>query len=313
MDPKSSKILLIEDDVAFTHRLQEILGQARGASFQLAACKQFEHGLAALAEGRFDVVLMDISLPDGAGMANIKRAQEQSPSVPIIVLGEVDDEAVAIAAVHEGAQDYLVKDQLNPQLLGRAIRHAIERQRADAALLEAEQKYRGIFEHIVEGIFQTSPDGRYLGANPALARIYGYASPEELSASLTDIGRKLYVEPQRRAEFIQIMQEHDTVTDFESQIYRKDGSIIWIAENVRAIRNRLGQLLYYEGTVEDITQRRLAEEKLRHSEALYHSLVETLPQNIFRKDLQKRFTFVNQRFCQTLGLTAGGNTWQNRF
>jgi sigma-B regulation protein RsbU (phosphoserine phosphatase) len=304
MDSKTSKILLIEDGAVFTNRLQEILSQARGGSFQLAACNQFEHGLAALAEGGFDVVLMDISLPDGAGMANLKRAQEQAPSVPIIVLGEVDDESVAIAAVHEGAQDYLVKGQLNPQLLGRAIRHAIERQRADTALLEAEQKYRGIFEHIVEGIFQTSPDGRYLSANPALARIYGYASPEELRAGLTDIGRKLYVEPQRRAEFIQIMQEHDTVTDFESQIYRKDGSIIWIAENVRAIRSRRGQLLYYEGTVEDITQRRLAEEKLRHSEALYHSLVETLPQNIFRKDLQKRFTFVNQRFCQTLNRTA---------
>jgi phosphoserine phosphatase RsbU/P len=99
------------------------------------------------------------------------------------------------------------------------------------------------------------------------------------------------------------MQEHDTVTDFESRIYRKDGSIIWIAENVRAIRNAQGKLLCYEGTVEDITQRRSAEEKLRQSEALYHSLVETLPQNIFRKDAQGHFTFVNQRFCSAIGKT----------
>src|SRR4051812_28138396 len=109
MDPKTSKILLIEDDAVVTSQLQEILTQTRGASFQLAACKQFEHGLGALAAGGFDLVLMDISLPDGAGMANIRRAQEQAPSVPIIVLGDVDDEAVAIAAVHEGAQDYLAK------------------------------------------------------------------------------------------------------------------------------------------------------------------------------------------------------------
>ena len=120
-------------------------------------------------------------------------------------------------------------------------------------------------------------------------------------ANVRDIGRKLYVDPERRAEFIQIMQERDTVTDFESRIYRKDGSIIWIAENVRAIRDPRGRLLYYEGTVEDITQRKLAEEKLRNSETLYHSLVETLPQNIFRKDLQERFTFVNQGFAQTMG------------
>src|SRR5581483_3606200 len=117
-----------------------------------------------------------------------------------------------------------------------------------------------------------------------------------------DIGRKLYVQPGRRAEFVQLMHEHDVVRDFESEIYRKDGSIIWIAENVRAIRNSNGRLLYYEGTVEDITQRRRAEERLRDSEELYQSLVETLPQNIFRKDAQMRFTFVNHLFCQTLGL-----------
>jgi sigma-B regulation protein RsbU (phosphoserine phosphatase) len=224
--------------------------------------------------------------------------------MPVIVLGHVSDETVAIEAVHEGAQDYLVKSQLNPQLLGRAIRYAVERQLADAALLEAEEKYRGIFENIVEGIFQTSPDGHYISANSALARIYGYASPEELMGSVRDIARKLYVEPGRRAEFIQLMQQHDTVTDFESRIYRKDGSIIWIAENVRAVRDARGRLVHYEGTVEDITQRKFAEEKLRDSEALYHSLVETLPQSIYRKDLAGRFTFVNQLFCQSLGRAA---------
>ena len=97
------------------------------------------------------------------------------------------------------------------------------------------------------------------------------------------------------------MQEHDTITGFESPIYRKDGSVIWISENCRAIRDSQGRLLYYEGTVEDITQRRQAEENLRNSEALYHSLVETLPQNILRKDPQGRFTFANQQFCKMLG------------
>jgi len=304
MDNPPLKILLIEGQPEFARHLGEMLAQAKGAVFDLAAFYNFEDGLARLIGGNFDLALIDLSLPDGAGLANIERAQAEVLHLPIIVLGHVDDEAVAIESVHVGAQDYLVKSQLNPQLLSRAILYAIERHRADAALLAAEEKYRGIFEHIVEGIFQTSPEGRYLSANAALARIYGYASPEELMGSLQDIGLKLYVEPNRRAEFITIMQEHDTVTDFESRTYRKDGSIIWIAENVRAIRDAKGRLLYYEGTVEDITQRRRAEENLRQSEALYHSLVETLPQNIFRKDLLGRFTFVNQRFCSALGRTA---------
>jgi sigma-B regulation protein RsbU (phosphoserine phosphatase) len=304
MDSDIFRILLISYAQEVRRHVEETLAQARIGNYELAVLEQLEAGLTLLGEGGSDVVLMDLSLPDGAGLSNVRRAQEAAPRVPVIVLGEADDERVALEAVAEGAQDYLVKGQLNAHVLGRAIRYAIERERSDAALLEAEQKYRGIFEHIVEGIFQTSPEGRYISANPALARIYGYASPEELMAGLTDIGKSLYVRPERRMEFIQLMQGHDTVTGFESEIYRKDGSVIWIAENVRAFRNARGKLLYYEGTVEDISDRRRAEERLRHSEELYHSLVETLPQNIFRKDAEMRFTFVNQRFCQTLGRPA---------
>jgi sigma-B regulation protein RsbU (phosphoserine phosphatase) len=304
MDSDTFRILLISNGQEVRRQVEETLAQARIGDYKLAVREKLDEGLALLGEGGSDVALMDLSLPDGAGLSNVKRAQDAAPRVPVIVLGEADDERVALEAVSEGAQDYLVKGQLNSHVMGRAIRYAIERERSDAALLEAEQKYRGIFEHIVEGIFQTSPEGRYISANPALARIYGYASPEELTAGLTDIGKKLYVRPERRMEFIQLMQGNDTVTGFESEIYRKDGSVIWIAENVRAIRNAGGKLLYYEGTVEDISDRRRAEERLRHSEELYHSLVETLPQNIFRKDAEMRFTFVNQRFCQTLGRPA---------
>jgi phosphoserine phosphatase RsbU/P len=166
---------------------------------------------------------------------------------------------------------------------------------------EAEEKYHHLFDHLVEGIFQTTPEGRYLLANTALARIYGYDTPEDLMESVEDISRKVYVEEGRRAEFVRLMQEYDTITRFESPVHRKDGTIIWISENCRAIRDHAGQLLYYEGTVEDITQRRQVEESLSKSEALYHSLVETLPQNIFRKTPDGKFTFANQQFCKTLG------------
>jgi len=217
------------------------------------------------------------------------------------VAGDSDDDTLALEAVHAGAHEYLVKGQLTPAWLERSIRYAIERHRMDRALLEAEEKYHSVFDHLVEGIFQTSVEGRYLMANAALARIYGYDSPEELVASLTDISRRLYVREDRRDEFIRLMQENDVITSFESEVYRKDSSVIWISENCRAVRDSKGRLLYYEGTVEDTTQRHQAEERLRHSEALYHSLVETLPQNIFRKNLDCRFTFANQQFCQTLG------------
>ena len=295
------KVLLIEHDAGFTRSVSEMLGQARDLAAEMRSTSNLNSGLSELTGNNFDVVLIDVCVPDGAGLANVSLIRAEAPKLPIIVAGDSDDETVALEAVHAGAQDYLVKSQLNPGWLERSIRYAIERHRTDAALLAAEEKYHSVFDHLVEGIFQTTPEGQYLMANAALARIYGYGSPDELMNSVTDIGRRLYVQEGRRDDFVRSMQENDTLTGFESQIYRKDGTVIWISENCRAVRDNKGRLLYYEGTVEDITQRRSAEAKLRDSEALYHSLVETLPQNIFRKDLEDKFTFANTHFCKSLG------------
>ncbi len=126
----------------------------------------------------------------------------------------------------------------------------------------AEVKYRSIFENAVEGIFQSSPDGHYITANPALARIYGYSLVDEVTANFTDI-EQLYVDPNRRAEFVRLMEKYGSVSEFESQIYRRDGSIVWISEKAYAVRDEQGKLLYYEGLIEDITQRKQTEEELR--------------------------------------------------
>lgn len=301
MPQDNLRILLIEHDPAFSRYIGEMLGQALELHSDLRTVQELHAALNVVASGTFDIILLDIAVPDGAGLGNVALLRAVAPQVPVVVAGEVADENLALEAVHAGAADYLVKGQMTPGWLERSIRYAIERHHLDAALLAAEEKYHSLFDNLVEGIFQTTRDGKYLLANQALARIYGYASPDELMAALTDISRHLYVDEHRRDEFVRLMEERDTITGFQSQVYRKDGSIIWISENCRAIRDAQGNLLYFEGTVEDITQRRQAEENLRTSEALYHSLVETLPQNILRKDVEGRFTFANQQFCKSLG------------
>ena len=134
-----------------------------------------------------------------------------------------------------------------------------ERKQSQAALHKAEQKYRRIFENALEGIFQTTIDGRYISANPALAHIYGYDSSEELMATITNLQHQLYVDPHRRTEFVNLMQQYGAISKFESMVCRKDGSIIWISENARTVYDTNGEPLYYQGFVEDITERKQAE------------------------------------------------------
>jgi len=129
----------------------------------------------------------------------------------------------------------------------------------------AERTYRAFFDHAIEGIFRSTPEGFYIDANPALARIYGYADVDALMLGLTDIAQQLYVDTDRRGEFAALMAKDDQVTDFVSQIRRHDGSVIWISENARAVRDWTGKLVFYEGTVEDVTPKIEAQNTLRRA------------------------------------------------
>ncbi len=133
------------------------------------------------------------------------------------------------------------------------------------AIEQAEEKYRSIFENSVVGIFQMTPDGLYLSANPTLATIYGYDSAKELIENLTNIEQQLYVLPEQRAAFIRLIQENGAVADFEFQVYRRDGTKIWISQNARSVCDRNGKLLYYEGTATDITARKQVEVALQQA------------------------------------------------
>ncbi|MDP1655381.1 bifunctional diguanylate cyclase/phosphodiesterase [Rhodoferax sp.] len=150
------------------------------------------------------------------------------------------------------------------------------------ALEQAELRYRNIFEHASEGIFQTTPDGRYLAANPALARLYGYASTQALMTNLDDIGRQLYVRPSQRERFRQLMEQQGEVLNFESEIYRQDGTRIWISENAHIVRDAAGATLYYEGTVQDISERRHYQEQLERQ--ANHDMLTGLPNRILLGD-----------------------------
>ncbi len=162
-----------------------------------------------------------------------------------------------------------------PRMIQGFIQDITQRHLHEKALSEAEHRYRSIFENANEGIFQTTADGHYLEVNPALAAIYGYQSPTELIKALDNIAAQLYVDPDRRQEFIDLFERNQTVVNFESQVFRKDRTIIWISENAHVVHDADGKVLYYEGTVEDITARKNYEQRIAHQAT--HDVLTGLP------------------------------------
>jgi len=186
----------------------------------------------------------------------------------------------------------------------------IQRKQAEELLRIAQEKYHSIVENAMEGIFQSTPSGGYISANPALAKLYGYDSPEALMSDIKNISQQLYVDAERRLEFVAAMEADNAVSGFESMVCRKDGRRIWVSENVRAVRDSKGELLYYEGTVSDITERKLAQEALivqqEQSEKL---LLNILPKPIAERlkaeqsTIADSFADVSVLFADIVGFT----------
>jgi diguanylate cyclase (GGDEF)-like protein/PAS domain S-box-containing protein len=172
------------------------------------------------------------------------------------------------------------------EALEGVVEDITERMESELALREAERRYRSLFDNAIEGIFRTTPNGRYLDANLALARIYGFETPADLVESLHDIRCQLYVEPTRREEFMRIVKARGSISGFESQVFRKNGDVIWISENARAVLDDAGNVAYYEGTVEDVTERHLYQARIEQ-QANYDTLTGLANRSLLHDRLQQ--------------------------
>ncbi len=265
------RLLLVEDspdDALFV--LRELRRGGYAVSYERVETAQ--DMLAALrGGGEWDLVISDHAMPRFSAPAALELLRYGGwPDLPfIIVSGHIGEDA-AVKIMKAGAQDYVPKDNL--ARLAPAVERELEdaeerrqRRHTQEALKTAEEKYRAIFENAVEGIFQTTQEGRLMTANPMMARIFGYDSPEEMVGEIWDIGRQRYVEPTRRDEFARRMEREGRVFEFEARFYRRDGSVIWASMNARAMRSGSDEVVGFEGTLEDITERKEAEAELRRS------------------------------------------------
>ena len=191
----------------------------------------------------------------------------------------------------------VVLDEKGGRVLEGFIEDVTEQVVGERQLADAELRYRSIFEDSVVGMFQTSVDGHYLAANRALAALYGYENPSALIAGLSDIATSLYVAPGRRDEFKTLMREHGRVTDFESEVYRRDGSRIWISEHAHVVYSPDGEALYYEGTVEDVTAQHNYRRQLEY-QATHDPLTGLPNRNLLQDRLQQVLRMAQRRATQ---------------
>jgi PAS domain S-box-containing protein len=295
-------LLLIHSDESTIQTLTTVLEDA-SSDLEVLTCPP--QSVQIVKEREIDLVLLE---EQSAHVEDYEFCQKllqnrATRDIPIIVLGDRAPTLIK-AAFAAGASDYLSTPFLPEEVLARVTHHlheyrrrqqlshqnrllleeVRERKQIENALRQTEAKYRRIFENATEGIFQSSQSGKFISVNPALAQIYGYDSPEDLMQGIEDIGTQIYAQPKRRDELTVYLQQFEKIVGAESEVFRKDGTKIWISETIRKVYDNGGNFLYYEGIVHDITERRSMEMELRQQrKQADRLLINILPYQIAKR------------------------------
>jgi PAS domain S-box-containing protein/putative nucleotidyltransferase with HDIG domain len=290
-------ILLIEDDPGDVQLIKEMLTEGSGAQFTLECVDRLSTGLTRLVANDIGLVLLDLGLPDSQGFDTFAKTQAQAPRVPIVVLSNLDDEAMAMRTVREGAQDYVVKGQLDSHALAHTIRYAIERQ-------QAEEDLRGqalIFENIHDGIIVTDLEGNIIRWNPAAEKMFGYYQDEVFQKKLGMLTTRFIKGNLRDGRWAG-----------EMNFTRKDGTEGICETTVIPLRDERGVISAVFGVSHDITEYKRSEEELQKS---YHKLRETLIATVnslastvemrdpYTAGHQRRVTILACAIAEEMGLT----------
>jgi len=263
----SAKILLVEDDEIDALLLQEALKKAAPAKIELMVAGLVGDAIKLLAQHRFDVILSDLSLPDGRGLETFTRLRAHAPETPIILLTGNESESLGLDAVRSGAQEYIVKGTMNEKALWRVISYAIERQSLERAVRDSEKRYRRLLDSVTDYIYTVKVEhGRPVSTvhGPGCARVTGYTS-EDL-----DRNPQLWVEMVKEEDRMAVLKQAARVlagdcVALEHRIIDKGGAVRWVRHTPVTRHDEQNNLIGYDGLISDITERKQAEEALRQA------------------------------------------------
>ncbi|MFC2050815.1 PAS domain S-box protein [Chloroflexota bacterium] len=295
---KNVKILLIEDNPGDARLIREMLAEAPDASFELETAKRLSTGLKHLAKEATDVILLDIGLPDSQGLDTVNKVYAQVKTVPIVVLTGLEDESVGMEAVQHGAQDYLVKGQIQSKALWRVINYSIERKRAGEMLRQSEERYRTLFNSKLDGMCVIDETMKVLLANQAAADMFGFDSIDDL----LDANPFDFIPLEERERILAVVAkdlfENDLRKVNEFRLKDKSGKDVWVGTigTLTEYQDKLAGLISFR----DITDRKRLEEHLEKERQEFKLIVDSSPIIVFYKDIKGRFVRVNKALAQAL-------------
>ena len=257
-------IIVVEDRPLDAGLVERELRQG-GLSFSITRADNEEDFRRIISEVVPDIILSDLSMPLFDGIEALAIVREEMPEVPLIFVSGTIGEEKAVDLLKLGATDFVLKQHLSR--LTPAVRRALREVELKREQTLARERYRSIFENATIGIFQATPEGRFLEVNPALATMHGYASTAEMMASVGN-GRQLIVEEQRVAEISDLMKEADQIRNFEVEYYRADRSRFWALLHTTVVRDARGMVSHYEGFVVDVTRQRELEQQMLRAQRM---------------------------------------------
>jgi diguanylate cyclase (GGDEF)-like protein/PAS domain S-box-containing protein len=257
------RVLAVEDSPEDAALVRSVLAGEHGARIELTIRDRLEAGLAHLEREEVDLVLLDFSLPDSKGLDTFRRVNAEHPEVPVIVLTSLEDDAVAVQAVAEGAQDYLAKRYLDGRLLTRSIRYALERHRSEKALRESEERYALAIRGANDGLWDWNLESGTVYLSPRWKMMLGFGIYEVGERPEDWFGK---VHPDDIDELRSALRAHfegdDEHFEHEHRMLTRGGEVRWMLTRGVAVRNEDGTVIRMAGSLTDVTARKLAEQQL---------------------------------------------------